>query len=76
MAVDLGTDDENTSTSYESSEDDAIHLLECDQVSMELKEDKLGVTYTEDGEQGCTPVVKSRKRKNNCLNVSSDRDVD
>ena len=32
---------------------------------MELKEDKVGVTYTKDGEKGWTPA-KRRKRKNNC----------
>ena len=30
MAVNLDTDDGDTSTSYEASEDDVIHLLECD----------------------------------------------
>ena len=28
-----------------------------------------------DGKQGLTPVVKRRKRKNNCLYVSSDIDL-
>ena len=45
MAVNLDTDHEDTSASYKASEDDDIYLLGCNQVSVELKEDKVGVIY-------------------------------
>ena len=63
IAVNLGTDGEDTSTSYEAYEDDVIHLLECDQVNVEREEDKVGVAYTKDGEQGWTPVVNEKEEE-------------
>ena len=32
-------------SAYESSEDEAINLVECDQVNVEVKKDKVGVKY-------------------------------
>ena len=50
-------------STYESSEDEAINLVECDHVSVEVKKDKVGVKYVKDGVEGLTPVVKRRKKK-------------
>ena len=48
MAVNLDTNGEDSSTSYKVSEGDVILSLECDQVSVELKADQVGVMYTKD----------------------------
>ena len=67
------TNGEATSTSYEAIED--IRFLECDQVSVELKEDEVGVTYTKAGDQGWIPG-EGRERTLSSLNVSSGIDID
>ena len=55
---------------YGSSEDEAINLADCDQVSVEVKKDKVGV---KDGVKGWTPMVK--RRKNSCGNSDSEVDI-
>ena len=72
----LDSDRAHTSTdtsAYESSEDGAINLVECDQVSVEVKKDKMGIKYIKDGVEGWMSVVKRRKKS--CQNISSDSEV-
>jgi len=53
----------SSSSSYETSDDD-IHLAQCENISVQVRQDTVGVSYSkEDGEDGWTPVVKRRRKK-------------
>ena len=73
MVASLDSNRADTSA-YESSEDVAINLVECDQVSVEVKKAKVGVKYVKDGVEGWAPVIK--RRKESCQNITSDSEVD
>ena len=58
---------------YEDDEEDEIKLAECGQVEAEVREEKVGVRYVKDGEEGWTPVVR---RKTSARRESGDSSCD
>ena len=68
--------DDGQSSQYEDSDGD-LHLLQCKDVDVEMRQGALGVKYSKDGEDGWTKVVRrKKKRKAACANVSGDSEID
>ena len=48
---------------FESCDDEEVKLMECDEVVYEKRDGVAGVKFREDGEEGWTPVLRRRPRR-------------